>query len=162
MPMMLALLLQAIPEAPRITSAPPIAVSAVSRPYSIPRERFVVDLEISGGDEKLWTGPLRVANGQTTSIRRERSEPVATPCPEDTYGAPAEQTALSVQLSPEQRGEGASAIRITVRWTRPGPASCLSRSSGRVVELNETVLLTRGQWVSVSGDAGLVLRLRRQ
>ncbi|MBC9031780.1 hypothetical protein IAG41_05190 [Sphingomonas sp. JC676] len=163
MPFMLPFLLQTAPESPRSPPAPPMATPYMApRISTAPAERFTVDVEVRGSSEILWSGPLRVATNQSTSIRRDRSEPAATPCPDEGYVGGSEQTNLSVQLNAQRTREDATLVRVTVRWARPAPGRCGSRGSARTVELNDTVELPRGEWVTLRGDGNLELRLRRQ
>lgn len=160
---------QDVPLPPRPTAPPPpIVMVTPPAPPAPPMarreiERFLVDVEIRAGGELLWSGPLRVASGQPSTFRRDSSEPAAQSCA-DVYGSGAQQNSLQFSITPSwQPGPDPQRAMVLLRWGRPGANPCVGRSGGaRSVELSDSVLLAAGQWATVTGDAGLVLRIRRR
>ncbi|UYY59047.1 hypothetical protein [Sphingomonas sp. S2-65] len=148
------------PPAPPAPPAPPIYPRFERAPLRI--ERYVVDVEIVAGSEQLWQGTLRVATGQGASLRREVSQASALECGERTYPR-GDQSLISLTLTPQRSDDTSGLADLRVRWGRPAPDACASSgSSARAVELNQSVRIEAGKWVTVTGDAGLVVRLRRR
>lgn len=166
--MILALLaaVQAAP-VPRVPAAPPVPMvrtATVPPPIyvhdrSSPAARFTVEAEVRGGDAVLWSGPLRVGGSYNqTSIRREQSEPGDTECGPGRGVAP---ITTSLNLTLNARGEQ-DQVLVNVRWSRPGDRPCAPGPNSRTVELAGTVDLPPGGTATLTGDGGLVVRLRRR
>ena len=68
-----------------------------------------------------------------------------------------------VNIDLNQFGFGADPARtsISVRWVRPAGEGCAELGS-RTVEIRQAVILPAGQTVTLSGDGGLVVELRRR
>lgn len=125
--------------------------------------RFVIDVDVRADDTVLWQGPLRVASGSSTSVRREQSEPLESDCDQRRGYGSIQQTSLSLQLQVEQYGDAdPRRVRVTVRWSRPGAAACPTVAGARTVELNDLVNLPPGGSTTLTGDGGLVVRLHRR
>lgn len=166
--MLLALLAatQAAP-APPVRVAPPAPVVRTTRippPVYVhdlngPAARFTVEAEVRGGDAVLWSGPLRVGGSYNqTSVRREQSEPGDTECGSGRGVAP---ISTSFSLTLNARGEQ-DQVLVNVRWSRPGDRPCAPGPNSRTVELAGTVDLPPGGTATLTGDGGLVVRLRRR
>ena len=70
------LLAMLLPVPPVITTRPtfrPIDVAGM-RSAGMADEHFVVDVEVRGGSELLWSGPMRIATGQNASFNRQLQE----------------------------------------------------------------------------------------
>jgi hypothetical protein len=148
--------------------APPAPAPSLHMRYppqfsSAPRERYMVDVEIRGEGQVLWSGELRLATNQQTSVRRDLTQPGATACSEPRLGS-VERTGLDLVLTPRAWSEADAGVEMTLRWGRPSGNACANFDgvSARTVELRDTIRLAPGQWVTVSGDAGLTLRIRRR
>ena len=161
---MLALFAAAqIVAAPPAPPAPPVIYPTFTmRPgyrASGQGERYTVDVEVRGGGAVLWSGPLRVGGSYgATTIRRDQSEPGDASCPSSDYASPI-ATSFTLTLSP--RGSNGS-LSVTVRWSRPGDQPCGPGPNSRTVELTQVVALDQGGNVTVNGDGGVSVRLRRR
>lgn len=157
------------PFAPPAPPAPPAPTSMIypggranaQWPQGV--ERFTVDVEVSAGTEVLWKGSLRLSSGQPASFRREVSEAPAAQCEAGAYGTRPDQSSVNLTMVPSRWSGRENSVDVKLRWGRPTPDACATPgSSVRTVELNQSVQLQPGQWVTVSGDAGLVLKIRRR
>lgn len=160
--MLLPLMLQAVLAPSVVVPAPPApSVIRSVAPLSSTVERFVVDVDIRAGSETLWSGPLRVASNTASTFSRSQSEPRGESCAEDNYLGV--QSSLNVQLTPSRQYQsGRPVLGVTVRWSRPVESACPLRGAARTVELSDSVALAAGQSATVTGDGGLVVRLRRR
>ena len=95
------------------------------------------------------------------SFNREISQADSLECGQPDYYRPSSQTSLRFTLTPQVTEQGDGRTGITLRWQRPAEGGC-ERPGSRVVELNEAVPIVAGQRATVSGDAGLVVRIRRR
>lgn len=160
---MLMIALAAQVAAPPARVVLPPAPPPVYVPTVIDREtsaaRFVVDVEIRGGNAVLWSGPLRIGSGYAqTSVRRDQTEPGDSVCAPGQAVSPV-NSSLFLTLSP--RGQSGD-ILVNVRWSRPGEQPCGAGPNARVVELSGTVALTDARAATLTGDGGLVVRLHRR
>ena len=166
---LLPVLLQAIVPAaqvappPPVISVPPVIHSSPRFAVSnrVPGERYTVEVEIRAGTETLWSGPMNVSTTQGANFSRQMSEAPASDCGPEGYGQQA-QNSLSLQLNPQRVPDAGASLGVSVRWGRTIPGTCPYRNSSRTVELNETVALTPNKSVTLTGDAGLTVRLRRR
>jgi hypothetical protein len=156
------------PPAPILRRPPPQpVVSTMTAPPSVyinrigdgQPARFTVDVEVRGGDAVLWSGPLRVGGGYgQTSIRREQTEPGDTECRPGRGVAP---ISTSLNLTLNGRGEQ-DQVLVNVRWSRPGDQPCAPGPNTRTVELAGTVELPANGAATLTGDGGLIVRIRRR
>lgn len=172
--MLLAIQTAAFPPGVTAPPPPPPIVSARTTPIyadadSAERQKPVqvtdIDAVIRAPSGVLWQGTLQVARGRESSWSQTRSEPPRTICPAPShYGS--EREMLSLSLTPvaggmpgAMSGGMADSVMVNVRWTRRGDGAC---DGVRTVELRQSVVLADRQTVSVSGDGGLRVELRRR
>lgn len=151
------------PPTPPVIIAPPVAPpmptirSAPSKP--LPPVQFQV--EVMGGNERLWAGALRIANYSTASFNTTITEAPET-CPADkgNLGFYAPGFTRSVRVSLARRGYGKDgAFSVSAQWTRPG-APC-EEGSSLSVSFDRTFSLEPGEKGEFKGDGGLVVRITR-
>lgn len=148
-------------------AAPPV-ISA-SNMSSAPSDRYPVEVDVHAGPERLYAGTLSVGFPVTSSFRQEMVEAAAPLCAAEEgddaahRNAPARaairNASFQILLNPAPQ---ANRLQVTVRWTRPTEGNCGGRSSARTVELTDWVALPPGGSATLSGDAGLVIRLTRR
>lgn len=163
-----ALAAQGVPAAGparEIRPAPAIQIRASGDRYRIPRDAQPVmlatfDIDISARGARLWSGPLRVSTNEGASFSRTVQQ--ATPC-EKQNGARSQSETITLSLA-QQRNTDADRYDLTVNWERPGPeaGSCKGGRSTRETRLNEAIDLPPGGQVTVNGDGGLTITLRRR
>ena len=154
-------------------SVPPAPPSPPSPPVSYPgfnisgtgaeRVRFPVELVVRGPEGQLWQGRIWVSNGGPTQIRQSRSEPgdpACFPAGASRFGI---QRINEINIDLNQFGTGGDPARtsVNVRWIRPAGEGCAGLGT-RTVELRQAVNLPPGETVTLSGDGGLVVELRRR
>lgn len=152
-----------------ITIAPP-APPAPAAPPAQPMApvQYPVDVDVRAGADRLFAGTLDVGSPVTSSFRQEKTDAVLATCIDnDSYpasnGPRATQrsSSFSVSINPGyQRAD--NRVQVQVRWTRPGTGGCSGQTNLRTVEMIEWVRLAPGQTVTLSGDAGLIVKLTRR
>ena len=145
-------------QAVRVPVPPPVPVPT---PAEIP-ERYMLDVEVRGGGDMLWSGQVRVAANVSATVRRELTQASEQPCPESGYLGNTEQTSLNLSFQPRPISQGDHRLQVNARWARPGDNNCSSGLSARVAELTDLLTLETNVWTEIRGDAGLVLRVRRR
>lgn len=158
---MLPLLLQAVIAAP----SPPLVVAPSRDVTRIERQATeapaTVQVEVSAAGRTLWAGPLRVARGAGASYTEQLSQAPAQRCgAEPSHLFRTHRSSFTVTLSPRGYGE-AEMLGVEVRWTRPGDASCPNPGGTRTVQIEDAVKLPQGAQAVLTGDGGLVVKLRR-
>ena len=151
------------PPSPPMIYAPPPVIRSVVTPNSDQRrpQRTTIEVEVRTGSEVLWSGQLAVSASQGATFTRRLSEASTDDCQAAGYVSPMENM-LSVQLGPFRQVESDGPLSVAVRWVRPTPPACPIRGGSRTVEINDAVVLTPGRSVSLNGDGGLSVRLRRR
>ena len=123
---------------------------------------FVVEVEVRAASELLWSGPLRLSAGSPASLRRHITQAPAQACEDIRHGANSEQHSRNLTVSPQYaRSDQPFRTSVEVQWQRPVAEACTSFGS-RTVQLTQLVELNPGSWSTVTGDAGLVVRIRRR
>ncbi len=160
--MIVYMIAQVLTPPPMIPASPPKYIpipSPVSdRP---PAEVFAVDVTVRADKQTLFEGPLRVSRTTPASMQREQSEAPPGACPDQEYGGRANNR-LRLQLTSSFSQSSQTRITVSVSWTRPVERPCPTPTGSRTVEVTQTVVLPPGQIVTVAGDAGLVVTLRRR
>lgn len=137
-----------------IPPAPPQPFIAVP---SVPRPAVTIQVRVDLGRERLVDERLRVGLANAT-INRSRQEALAGDCP--ILGASLNQT-LSLSLRPDYAARDTKErFRLELRISRPVQQGCDSGSRG--LSLDQQFLLPPGQSITLTGDAGLKVELRRE
>jgi hypothetical protein len=149
--------------------APPVLQGTGDRPvvYAIPEANDappdVLELRVSAGSEILWDGRIRVGRPGASMIQHlSQTEPVG--CPKSPY-ANSVHSSISIALQRTKLSvtpEGAFNYPLRVSWERPSSARGCSAEGARKVEISKGVDLKPGQSVTLKGDVGLEVRVRRQ
>lgn len=152
------------------TDAPPVAVPpppvmSTEALRRLPPVSYAID--VMGEGKLLWRGVLRVASfrGASYSQSVQQASEWADRCPGRTESgydmhANVEET-LRVNLN--GRPQPGSVISINISWIRTVPGTCESGGpAARSVSLAKSMVLDAKGVGEASGDAGLIVRLRRQ
>lgn len=113
-----------------------------------------LDVAIRAADRTLWRGPLTVAPEEASGWSQSRYEPAPHGCPR---GRDASES-VSIRMVPQPSDDGTLVMAVTVRWTHAGDAPC---APSRAVELSQAVAFDGGGLVTLRGNDGLVVDLRR-
>ena len=142
---------------------PPVFTASHAYPLSTPRAAFrsvTFDVEVRGGGQLLWSGPMRVSTDAGASIDRRQSDAPAERCStaERGYGS-SEREALSLFLSMRD----ATAIVVTIRgsWERRIEGDACGGGT-RTVSFSDTVPIAPGSVKTIKGDGGLTVTLRQR
>ncbi len=179
--------LAAKPTPPKIVeNPPPVQTTVVAPPTVVPapivnmtrsespgesariqramQEIVALEVEVSAGGERLWSGVLRVNSQQsanyTSSLRQARP-----PCPgmEDAprYYGNGEQIQLNVGI--ERRGweNNVDGFNFQISWVHPRQA-CDNGGGQATVGFNQGFVLRPGASTQLNGDGGLTIRITRR
>jgi hypothetical protein len=124
-------------------------------------EVTTVDVVVRAGNEVLFEGPLRVAVIAPAAMSHEQTEAPPAGCPAKGYRDRAVRR-LRLNLSANAGQGGDRDYAVSVSWTRPIDRACPAPTGTRTVELTETVMLSVGRAVTVTGDGDLSVTLRRR
>jgi hypothetical protein len=152
------------PPAPPSPPRPPaLYPGVIVSSAGLERVRFPVDLIVRGPEGPLWQGRVWVSNAGPTNLRQSRSEPGDPACLAAGSSSFGTQRVNEVNVDLNQFNSPADPARanVTVRWIRPAGQGCAELGS-RTVELRQSVSLPAGQTVTLNGDGGLVVELRRR
>jgi len=131
------------------------AISAAPAPAQI-------DVRVAGDRAILWEGTLRVSPTAGANITQNRSEAAPDSCTADPRRGSNVSTSLRLALRVGSDRGGGSLYSVDVNWTRPGSADQCPTGGTRGVHLEQAVVLAPGQAVTLRGDAGLTVELRRR
>lgn len=140
----------------------PIAVAPSYYPYSRPArlKPVPVSVEVLGGGATLYKGDLRI--GDSNASYSTTLNEAYDACPADGTGVPRfsnVNSSMRVSISRRDRGpKNVEQFNVSVNWTRPGPA-CEGGVSN--VGFDRTVAIAPGGTVTLTGDAGLTVRVTR-
>lgn len=142
---------------PRVVSVPPPMI--MRSPNGDPGPRTRVAIVLRSPQEIIWQGDLWVGTRGSSSWRESISEAGAEPCNRSwEYGGG--QRESSVTLGPQRaEASGEQTLVVTVRWSRPVDEPC---SGVRTVELRQPVKLPASGSITIKGDGGLVVEVRRR
>ena len=159
---MIALLMLAAAVPPVPAPPPIVALPRVDPASSAPPVTF--DVEVRAGGEVQWSGPMRVSGQSPASFSRNKSDAAEALCPSPVYPGASARTSLSVTLTSRRVAPDRIGYNLRVSWDRPGPVAdaCLAPQSTRTVALTQNVAIEPGQSVTVNGDGGLSVTLRRR
>lgn len=150
---------------PIITPVPPPLVRTDIAPPAPPQpDRFLANrpsatfvVRVSIGSDRLVDERLRVGPAMAT-ISQTRQEALAGECPGITASLSRQ---LNVSLRPEYGSPPSrDRYRLDVRFSRPVQEGCNSGSRG--LQLDQQFTLLPGQSLTLTGDAGLRVELRRE
>ena len=159
--MLLAVILQVVP-----IVAPPAPVMVASAhlvgpgPEVAAATGYPLAVEVRGGGDILYRGTVRIAPNAQSSVRQTQSEPAVKLCGATQSYRPSLETGLTLTFQPVNYGGSDGRVRVSVRWVRAGADACPATDVTGAVELN-AVLDLAGGGVSLGGDGGLSIRLRR-
>lgn len=149
-------------DAAAIASGPvaciPQPFDRMTNPYTAP---FMLDVEIRGAGQLLWRGVLRVALGQGASMMYDLSQ-IPDGC--TANASPRGRTTISVEIMPGMRrspppGQDGRGVNVRAHWTYPAGTTCID-GAGREVRLESSVAVRADEWSEITGDEGLVVRIR--
>ena len=161
------------PIAPPAPSSPPPMITMTAPPappspadYQRAMARLtqppaILDIRVSGEGGMLWQGPVRVgATG--ASIRQDRSESEPASCsrqmPSYEHSV---RTSFTLGVSPARYGQD-DVFGLNIGWTRlPREESCAAEGS-RTVQLQTSIAIQPRGSVTLHGDAGLTVEIRRR
>lgn len=124
----------------------------------------MLDIEVKGGAELLWTGSLRIGLGPSEYMEnlREAREPCRGGQARDLGADRFITRQLRVFAGRTSYGSPGAADQfvISLNWIRPVP-TCEGGGS-RTVSFERQVTITPGGVVRVDGDAGVTILLKRR
>ncbi|MBB3695414.1 hypothetical protein [Sphingomonas sp. BK580] len=154
-------------QAASVTTPPPVVLYTPSHGYPSrsasplePVRSAIFDVEVRGGDQLLWSGPMRVStqNGASLDHRQSDAPPAQCAASERGYDNSNRQL-LSISLS--MRDGPASLVSARVTWERQlDSTDC--RGGSRTVSFNETFPLEAGSSKTIKADGGLTVTLRQR
>lgn len=151
--------------APIVAAPPPppilIAPTSPGRPIGPP---VTFDVDIRLGNEVLWSGPMRVSQGAAAQFTRTKSDAPAVQCTDAALRyVSSDVTSLSVRLSRQASPQGEDRFQLTANWSRPGGENgCPNEQGTRTIGLTQSFVLSANSDLTVAGDGGLSIRLRRR
>ncbi len=127
------------------------------------QEVVTLDVEITGGGERLWLGNLRINSQQTGDYNSTVSQ-ARLPCPGQDYerqygGGLQDRLTLSFQRRDWNRDIDGFYLRIS--WTHPREA-CGTGAGQSTVGFEQGIVLRPGETKLLTGDGGLVLKVSRR
>jgi len=140
-------------------------VARTSPPVIVPQfpdrgRRATIAVEALGGGQTLWSGTLRVAMSSGASVSRSMNQAPPYDCPGDERGRyRTQQNSFNLNLNMQNYGDQGTSYGFSVNWQRPDD-DCAEAMVQRSVQLSGTTALEPGKTVTLTGDAGLVLKLR--
>jgi hypothetical protein len=143
------------------TEIVPPAPPAPPQPFRVPawadRPATTFVVRVSIGSDRLVDERLRVG-AQSANISQTRQEALAGDCP----GLAASlNRQLNVSLRPDFASpQSTDRFRLDLRYSRPVQQGCDSGSRG--LQLDQQFTLRPGQSLTLTGDAGLRVELRRE
>ena len=151
------------------TMPEPVVASPPGRPlvYAIPEANEappdLLEIRVRSGNETLWEGRLRVAR-PGASIIQHINETEPSGCPPSAY-AHSVHSSLTASVQRAKLSitpEGAFNYHVRVAWERPSSALGCGNEGARRVEVSQGIDLRPGQGVTLRGDVGLVVEVRRR
>jgi hypothetical protein len=146
------------PRSPPVITAPP-APMLVS-PAREPIAPSQLDVRVTAGRELLWEGSLRVGVTGGT-YRQDLTQAPEEPCLSGSPNGLQLRSGFVVSITRLRYGRPSNQHQLTVNWSRPSDSESCTNNGARTVELRQTINLDPGQEVTLEGDAGLSVRIRR-
>ena len=145
--------------------APPVViVPGPAHGRGSPSEPIVpslLDIRVTAGTSLLWEGSLRT--GRSAAVyRNDRSEAPAVPCPMNYRPDASVRSSFMVSITRDRGGPHADRHEVSVNWSRPSDDRSCDQSGIRRIELKQTPTIAPGDEVTLSGDAGLRVWIRRR
>ncbi|MBV9842236.1 MAG: hypothetical protein JOY99_12040 [Sphingomonadaceae bacterium] len=163
--MLLALTVAAAP----VAAPPPLAVPSLNRaPVIMTASDAVqppieIDVEVRQADTVLYSGMMRVAGNIGASYSLNIMNAPRGLCTGRLTYDMGERSSLQVNLRSESFRDQPDRFALDLHYDRPASdRSCDQQPGTRSIGLNQAVPLAAGASVTISGDAGLSVRLRRR
>jgi hypothetical protein len=119
-----------------------------------------MDVRVTAGRDLLWEGSLRV--GLIGGLyRQDLTQAPAVPCLPGSRDSQQTRSGFVVSINRVPYGNLSNQHQVTINWSRPSETPSCTGSGARTVELRETISLDTGEEVTLEGDAGLAVRIRR-
>jgi hypothetical protein len=161
------MLLFLLATAPMIVVASPAPIQAAPsglvRPVS-PRafSTGVYDVDVRLGSTPLWSGQMRVSDGNGASFNQEKTDGSTVDCTPEQRGGGQDRSSFTIRLNPRGYTDR-SIMQLAVTVVRPGTATrCEDQGSTRTLGLTQVFAIEPGQDVRIAGDSGLAVRLHRR
>ena len=148
----------AAPPMPVTTTAPPVVITPTA-PAGTPRPIVQFDIRVSGEEGQIWDGGLRVG-GMGGNYRQDLSEAAPELC-EPQGSDVVQRRDFSIMVRPGNYRSPDSYV-VSVSWTRPLPGKGCGRNGTRSVQLQQTVTIQPGETITLRGDAGLIVQMKRR
>jgi hypothetical protein len=134
----------------------------VSRYPGTPSPAAVLDIRVSSEGGVLLEDSLRVGPQGGASVTQSRSEAAAAGCAPPLSYERSIGTNFRLNVQPTGGTAARAHYRVDVSWTRPGSGQGCTQDGSRTATLQQSVDLASGQEVTLRGDAGLTVRIRRR
>jgi hypothetical protein len=125
------------------------------------QEPATIDVVLSVGSERVWNGSLRLGAPYGNASYSQSKSEYADPCPgEPSAGSPASNQNLRLYINRTYAQQMPEQFNVNVNWVRPVP-ECQGGGTN-TVGIQRQINLLPGQTVTVTGEAGLVVKLTRR
>lgn len=148
-----------------VAPPPPVMVAPAPVPMVAAPSRMppaVVQIELLGGAERLWSGDLRIGGYNNASFSSTVTEaPETCPADKSNLASYAPNSSRTIRVAVSRRGydAGNNGFFVSASWTRPG-LPCEEYGSS-TVSFDRPIKLEVGSKAEMKGDGGLVVRLTR-
>ncbi|MBV1917504.1 MAG: hypothetical protein KUG65_05515 [Sphingomonadaceae bacterium] len=124
-------------------------------------EPTTIDIELSSGGERLWSGSLRLAAPHGSASYSQSKNEFAGICPGkgDQRNVSSNEN-LRLNINRRYSNQQVDQFSVTVNWTRP-VAAC-NGGGTNTIGFQRPVELPLGGSATVSGAGGLLVRLTRR
>lgn len=149
-----------LPVAPQVAVETPNDSARIQRAL---QEIVTLDIEVTGGGERLWSGTLRVNSQQNADYRAtlQQARPACAGADPTRNIYNGEQNQLSVSISRRGWGRDIDGFMAQVNWTRP-LNSCETGAGQATVGFNREFVLRPQAVTQLAGDGGLVVKIARR
>jgi hypothetical protein len=154
-----ALAVAASGSSPATASLAPPVIIAPSQQQRVGTTEF--EVLVSASAEQLWVGSLRVADSGVSTFEQSLNQ-AYEPCSgrtEEEGRRAANNRRLSVRLGRTNWREDSDQFSVNTNWQRP--YSACEGGGTSTVQFERIVKIAPGETVTLKGDAGLMIRLRR-
>ncbi|MEA1013458.1 hypothetical protein [Sphingosinicella sp. LY1275] len=122
----------------------------------------ILDLRVSGEGGLIWQDTLRVGLRSPASVTQSRTEAPRAGCPLEKRQDGAVRTDFNISVSAQWLPDAAPQYNVTVDWTRPSASDGCRGGGNREVKLSQMVDVPPGRSVTIEGDGGLRVEIRRK